>query len=97
VFDIFPRIRDDYTNLDDERTAFVHPQQQQSIFSWKNEAIEDRIHDYFGLAGFIYKWTVLYKKLPPMESWVYEAYPDGDFWKEMIKMYGLTAFDEVHK
>jgi hypothetical protein len=94
-FGMIPRRTDNISISVDDIAGFIHPQQKQSIFSWKNEAVNDRIRDYFGLAGFIYKWTVLYKKLPPVESWVFKVYPDAEFWKEMIKMYGLNTFENV--
>jgi len=55
-----------------------------------------RYREYFLLPGFLFKWYRLYNKVPGPSSWVWDFYPDGDFWKAMVQKYGnRTLLKEV--
>lgn len=56
----------------------------------KNENIRKR--DYFLLAGFLFKWIYLYNETPPMDSWVYDWFPDGPYWKNGTIQYSTRVF-----
>jgi hypothetical protein len=55
---------------------------------------KNRMHEYFLLAGNLYKWLTIYKDLPPDDSWVWDWYPDGSDWK-WIKDMPWQARDPV--
>jgi hypothetical protein len=48
----------------------------------RNETARKR--EYFLLAGHLVKWKALYGKFPPDDSWAWEHYFDGDYWKEQV-------------
>ena len=56
---------------------------------------ESRLTDWSLLPGCIVRWVTMYGELPPMDSWVWNsnAYPDNQFWKELVKQYGLRVVD----
>lgn len=45
------------------------------------------------LPGLIVKWFALYKRVPDPTSWVWEFFPDGDFWLEGVRQYGPDVVD----
>ena len=50
--------------------------------------------DYFYLAGNLYKWTKLYNRLPPENSWVWNWFPGGDVWKAGVSENGSEVVNE---
>jgi len=58
--------------------------------------VEDRrIRDMFLLPGFLAKWIHLYNTTPPLDSWVWSFYPDGQIWKEGVHRYGNNVIEET--
>ncbi|GKY98768.1 hypothetical protein MPSEU_000833000 [Mayamaea pseudoterrestris] len=47
-----------------------------------------RIREYTFLAGNIIKWQLLYGTLPSTNSWVFDAFPDGERWRDGIMRVG---------
>jgi hypothetical protein len=96
-----PRISGNQATDDvDAGPTRIHP--QHNVGAYLNQPTDERIKEYFFLAGHLYKWIQLYNKLPVVDknpsgnaSWVFDAYPDGKFWNEMIGLYGLHVFDKV--
>jgi hypothetical protein len=43
--------------------------------------VEQRRLEISFLAGLFVKWSVLYGEQPPADSWVYQVYPDGNYWE----------------
>lgn len=54
---------------------------------------EGQVREYFFLAGHILNWWVLYNQTPPADSWVWDWYPHGRFWRSLVDHYG--AHDAV--
>jgi hypothetical protein len=52
----------------------------------QNETARKR--EYFLLEGHLVKWKALYDKFPPDDSWAWEHYFDGDYWKEQVHQEG---------
>jgi hypothetical protein len=71
----------------------IHPFQNST--AWLEKPINERLHEYFGLAGHIYKWTNLYQQLPSTDSWIWNAFPDGNIWKENTIRFGLQTFHQI--
>ena len=49
------------------------------------------MREYFLLPGLLYKSIQLYNETPPLDSWVYEWFPDGDIWKQGVQKYGTNV------
>jgi hypothetical protein len=74
--------------------------------NWWNEAIhnsyfqrpsETRMCDYFLLRGYLYKWMTYYNATARNDSWVWNWFPDGDYWRTMVATVGpLEATHERH-
>jgi hypothetical protein len=59
---------------------------------------DERLREWFLLAGYIMKWYRLYNQVPSDDSWVWSYFPEGDIWKEAVKQHGRHAVVEVlHK
>jgi hypothetical protein len=54
-----------------------------------------RLREYFLLAGNVYKWYALYQQAPPMDSWVYQWFPDGPVWQKAIQDHGNRSVDVI--
>ena len=52
-----------------------------------------RMREYFLLAGMLFKSLRLYNETPPENSWIYEWFPDGDVWRQGVKLYGSKVVD----
>jgi hypothetical protein len=53
-----------------------------------------RNQEYFLLQGHVVKWKALYDKLPPDDSWAWEHYFDGEYWKGRVQQ---NEWKEVYK
>jgi hypothetical protein len=51
----------------------------------------ERKRDFFLLRGMVFRWLVLYDKIPEWNSWVWTWFPDGELWKEAISTRGSWA------
>ena len=54
-----------------------------------------RLREYYLLPGNIMKWRGLYGSLPTPDSYVWDVFPDGTFWKLATEKYGLGAPESV--
>lgn len=43
-----------------------------------------RFREFHYLAGNLLKWKMLYAETPPLSSWVWSWYPDGEIWRKQI-------------
>lgn len=62
------------------------------IQTGKREAVmanpSKRIRDYFLLAGVLFKSIQLYNATPPLNSWIYKWFPDGEIWQHGVQKHG---------
>jgi hypothetical protein len=54
-----------------------------------------RLRKYVFLAGLLYRHIHLYNATPPESSWMYNALPDGAFWRESVKEHGHNVVEVV--
>jgi len=59
---------------------------------------DERLHDYFFMGGMLLRWLMLCQALPETTeaSWVFDAFPDGAFWKQAVEKHGLQVLNVVH-
>lgn len=48
----------------------------------QNETL--RKQDIFLLPGLLFKWDFHYHSVPSNTSWVFDQYPDGPYWRQMV-------------
>mmetsp|Transcript_44937 Transcript_44937/g.94287 ORF Transcript_44937/g.94287 Transcript_44937/m.94287 type:complete len:944 (+) Transcript_44937:218-3049(+) len=60
---------------------------------------ERQFREYYFLPGNLLKWFHLYGSdgVPPPDSWVWQDFPAGERWKELVGQYGEHAVDEMVK
>ena len=46
--------------------------------------------EFFLLPGLLYRWIHLYQMVPPQDSWVWNHYPEGMWWREAALAYNTT-------
>mmetsp|Transcript_20907 Transcript_20907/g.42609 ORF Transcript_20907/g.42609 Transcript_20907/m.42609 type:complete len:888 (+) Transcript_20907:64-2727(+) len=66
----------------------------------KLEENEDaQFREYFYLPGNLIKWFSLYGKdgVPSQNSWVWNFFPGGHKWRNLVRDYGENALDEMVK
>jgi hypothetical protein len=51
-------------------------------------APDKRKCDYFLLRGFLYRWMTYYNATARSDSWVWNWFPDGDFWRNLVAVVG---------
>ena len=56
------------------------PPPQNEEESWKR--------DFYQLPGLLYRWWNLYQELPASDSFVWDHYPHGDWWKQQVHEHG---------
>ena len=54
-----------------------------------------RLLDYGLLAGLLYRWMFLYNATPPASSWVWDAMPDGLYWKDALATHAHEVVDVI--
>ena len=54
-----------------------------------------RLRDFGLLGGLLYRWLFLYNTTPPASSWVWDAMPDGLYWKDALATYGREVVDVI--
>jgi len=59
---------------------------------------DERLYDYFFMGGMLLRWLMLCQALPETTeaSWVFDAFPDGAFWKQAVEKHGLQVLNVVH-
>ena len=50
-----------------------------------------RLRSYSFLAGHLWRWNIMYGQSPNTSSWVWNAYPDGNLWREATQKYGVGS------
>lgn len=56
---------------------------------------DTQLREYFFLAGHILNWHTLYNQTPPVDSWVWEWYPHGVFWRTQLDKLGAKQAVDV--
>jgi len=51
------------------------------------------MREYYLLAGYLFKWFELYGQAPPLHSWIWKWFPDGDEWKAAVAQHGNRSLD----
>lgn len=53
----------------------------------KNDDIQRKeTHEYFLLGGILYRhWKIYNGTFPDPDSWIWDYYPHGNFWKAKLK------------
>ena len=54
-----------------------------------------RLREYFLMAGNLFKWFYLYGQAPPLDSWVYQWFPDGQLWQNAVRQHGNHSVDII--
>jgi hypothetical protein len=49
------------------------------------------------LAGNLFKWLALYHEAPDDDSWAWRSFPDGEKWKQAVRIYGNQTVDVLMK
>ena len=52
-------------------------------------------HEFFLLPGLLFRWIVLYDSVPSQYSWVWQHYPEGEWWKEIVRQHGTNVLNVV--
>lgn len=39
------------------------------------------------LGGLLWKWNSFYDELPPSDSWIWDYFPDGNEWRQLLQKY----------
>jgi len=58
---------------------------------------EVAFREYYYLAGNIFRWQMLYGKVPNASSWAWQWFPDGKLWEAAAKVSGADALDAIAK
>ncbi|KAL9185715.1 hypothetical protein ACHAXT_003492 [Thalassiosira profunda] len=58
---------------------------------------EAAFREYYYLAGNVFRWDRLYKKVPSPSSWVWKWFPDGDAWEVAARKSGADAVKKIAK
>ena len=43
-----------------------------------------RVRDAYLLPGLLWKWQSFYQQYPPMDSWIWDYFPDGQEWRQRV-------------
>jgi hypothetical protein len=62
--------------------------QQDKVLSTK----QLRRKEYFLLPGVLFRGLTLYNATPPLTSWMWSYYPDGEYWRERAVSEGTYLF-----
>lgn len=67
---------------------------------------ENRRRESALLPGYLLRWSILYPEtakddddtawLPSEDSWIWQWFPDGDFWKEQVQQHGRNVLSVVN-
>lgn len=55
------------------------------------------LREYYLLAGVLYRYAEIYQQLPGKSSWIWEWFPDGELWKEILPESTLDATATIHR
>ena len=77
--------RDDWCTFGSDRT--------KDFIRDDNEG--DQFREYYYLSGNIIKWSALYGLVPEQHSWVWDHFPAGNKWKDLVKQNGTNTILEV--
>jgi hypothetical protein len=48
---------------------------------------------YLLLLGNLFKWFTLYNAAPPDDSYAWRVFPDGEKWRQAVRVYGNRTVD----
>lgn len=54
-----------------------------------------RLRSFPLLAGHLWRWNLIYERLPPTHSWVWTIFPDGSAWRDAVQRYGRETAVEM--
>lgn len=57
----------------------------------------NRLHEYFLLPGFLHKWIYLYNETPPLLSWAWYWFPDGELWQQRVEDLGVDVVASISR
>lgn len=77
----FPITHPDWQNLKHERLAKVLKDPNA------------RLREHYLLAGVLYRHSEIYEQLPHPSSWIWEWFPDGEDWKDILFENGAEVQD----
>jgi len=84
-----------HTERPHERLEWSMAPRYHVNISQLNANRDERLRDYFLLAGIMYRYLLIYDALPPMDSWVWKYFPDGAQWKNYVQLYGKKVVEVV--
>ena len=61
------------------------------------ETPSKRMREYFLMAGMLFKSIQLYNETPPLDSWIYEWFPDGETWRKGVESFGTNVVHVLTK
>jgi len=56
---------------------------------------DSNFRQYYYVAGNLIKWLKLYEAVPTRDSWVWDHFPAGRRWKELVDKHGKNAMDAM--
>jgi hypothetical protein len=65
-------------------TALLDILQEPNNNNNTNNNCSKRLHEWFLLPGFLYRWKRIYGLYPEPDSWVWDWFPNGPDWKQSI-------------
>ena len=71
-----------------------HPPGSENYLKTSEDA---QLREYYYLVGNLIKWFTLYgpEGVPRQDSWVWNHFPAGHRWKELVNQYGLNAIEAM--
>ena len=61
----------------------------------KSNDREGNFRQYYLTAGHLIRWIEQYQQVPSLDSWVYDHFPSGDAWRELVEEHGVGVIDAV--
>ena len=72
----------------------MFPRNHTRMSTSHQQNIEKQLSMYKFLAGQLYRHLYLYNATPPLTSWMYDYYPDGDFWRALVQRYSSKVVQD---
>eukprot|EP00429_Kryptoperidinium_foliaceum_P009971 CAMPEP_0176004822 /NCGR_PEP_ID=MMETSP0120_2-20121206/1891_1 /TAXON_ID=160619 /ORGANISM="Kryptoperidinium foliaceum, Strain CCMP 1326" /LENGTH=852 /DNA_ID=CAMNT_0017337515 /DNA_START=166 /DNA_END=2721 /DNA_ORIENTATION=+ len=72
-------------------TGHLHGKRENRFHVLTDEGM--RLRETFYLPGLLFKWSQLYGKAPPRNSWAWSWFPDGAFWRRAYEDHGLRTVE----
>jgi hypothetical protein len=99
MFELKRTCREDRERFVEDAFETCRKKTTRSLFGDRITAVrkksQTRIREFFLLPGHLLKWLSIYGEAPSTDSWVWDHFPDGEFWKDAVDMFGRAAVDVV--